>query len=248
MACFASEVRFNIRRALEIDAMPRTFADAALELQTVFGTENVAPLLYSLVKFCRPRTALEVGAGLSTMYILRALKENVEEDRLERTSNRNVYGKTDYYKDEYRPSLLTLDDLSHKKSAARAVRAIAADLQLDNYLTLENTDFKGFSGRIPQRFLPLDFVWFDCGGLEEYIDFVNEYWHLINPAGGILILHSTQTNLALRLFVARLAERHAASADFEMLNLLEPHKKLQNSLSVLRMKSKLVTPIYTYAP
>jgi len=228
----------------------RTFEDAVAELDGVFGTENVGSVLYGLVKLCRPRSVLEVGAGLSTIYLLKALKENVLADGLERTTNKNVYGKTDYYTAAYRPFLLTLDDMSHERSLAPKVSRMAAELRLDDSLILENTDFKGFSRRIPPRLLPLDFVWFDCGGLEEYVDFVNEYWALVNPAGGLIVFHSTQTNLALRLFITKIAERQRASgyAEFELLNLLEPHKKLQNSLSIVRLKHKSRTPLYTYEP
>lgn len=228
----------------------RTFEEAAAELDGVFGTENVGPLLYALVKLCRPRSLLEVGAGLSTIYLLKALAENLEADRLERTTNKNVYGKTDYYADDYRPFLLTLDDMSHGRSLAPKVSEMAAELRLDDALILENADFKGFSSRIPDRLLPLDFVWFDCGGLEEYVDFANEYWPRVNPAGGLIVFHSTQTNLELRLFITKIAERQRASghAEFELLNLLEPHKKLQNSLSIVRLKHKARTPLYTYEP
>lgn len=229
--------------------MVTSFIAATAELQEAFGTENVAPLLGALVRLVRPRCLLEVGAGLTTLHILQALKDNLVDDGRERANTRTTYGKTDYYNIPYRPCLITLDDLSHKKSLAPKIQQLAAELQLDQLLEMENSDFRGFSRRIPAAMVPLDFVWFDCGGLHEYVDFTNEYWPLINPAGGMILFHSTLTNLELRLFITRIAERHARPGnEFELINLLEPHKKLQNSISMVRMTSGMRTPIYTYEP
>ena len=40
------------------------------------GTEQMAPLLYDLVRFHRPRTVVEVGIGYTTAFILRALERS----------------------------------------------------------------------------------------------------------------------------------------------------------------------------
>ncbi|WP_246257595.1 hypothetical protein [Bartonella gabonensis] len=39
------------------------------------GTENTAPLLYTLIQMARPRTILEIGAGDSTRLIAKALQK-----------------------------------------------------------------------------------------------------------------------------------------------------------------------------
>lgn len=235
---------------LERQQMASTFDSLASEVGGVFGTENAAPLLRALVGFTRPRTVLEVGAGLTTLHLLKALKDNVEADREERTTGKNIYGKTAFYDVPYEPRLITVDDLSHPQGLAPRVSHIASQLQLDALLQVEDADFRGFSARIPSSMLPLDFVWFDCGGLGEYIDFTNEYWPLVNGAGGIVVFHSTLTNLELRLFITSIEDRHTRQGDqeFEILNLLEPHKKLQNSLSIIRMTRTMKTPLYTYEP
>jgi hypothetical protein len=41
------------------------------------GTELVSPLLYSLARMLRPRSVVEFGSGYSTLFILRALADNV---------------------------------------------------------------------------------------------------------------------------------------------------------------------------
>ena len=43
------------------------------------GVENMGPLLYSLIRFVKPRTILEVGAGYTTLFVLQALKDNEAE-------------------------------------------------------------------------------------------------------------------------------------------------------------------------
>jgi len=49
---------------------------AAEELRVpVMGSETVAPLLYFLVRFTRPRKVLEVGTGYTTPFIARALAD-----------------------------------------------------------------------------------------------------------------------------------------------------------------------------
>ena len=46
------------------------------------GTENMSFILHSLIKFTRPKVILEFGAGLSTFFILEALKDNINDTTL----------------------------------------------------------------------------------------------------------------------------------------------------------------------
>ena len=48
------------------------------------GTEGAAFLLYGLVKMQRPRTVVEHGSGYSTLFVLRALADNVADTGQER--------------------------------------------------------------------------------------------------------------------------------------------------------------------
>lgn len=43
------------------------------------GAENVAPLLYSLLRFSKPSSVLEVGGGFTTIFLLQALEDNAAE-------------------------------------------------------------------------------------------------------------------------------------------------------------------------
>ena len=42
------------------------------------GTENVAPLLRSLIRMVRPQRVLEIGAGYTTPFLLDGLEKNEE--------------------------------------------------------------------------------------------------------------------------------------------------------------------------
>lgn len=226
------------------------FMKVASQLKGGFGTENVGPLLYTLIKFCRPKSVLEVGAGFSTLFILKALKDNFDEDQLERSQDNYLYGKTEYYNNQYEAILTTLDDFSHSKSLAKSVNELALFLDLAQFAAFKNRDFRGFSKEIDPFLLPFDFIWFDCGGLREYEDFVDEYWKLVNQNGGIILFHSTLTNLDLQPFIQTIKLRQATSdfLNFELVSLLEPHKKIQNSVTMIRVTSKVKNPIYTIHP
>ncbi len=226
------------------------FMQVASQLKGGFGTENVGPLLYTLIKCCRPKSVFEVGAGYSTLFILKALKDNFDEDQLERSQDNYLYGKTEYYSSNYEPILTSLDDFSHPKSLAKSVHQFALFLDIDKFVAFKDRDFRGFSKEIEPSLLPFDFVWFDCGGLREYEDFVDEYWKLVNPKGGIIVFHSTLTNLDLKVFLQKIKLRQATSdfLNFELLSLLEPHKQIQNSVTMIRMISEVKTPIYTIHP
>ena len=52
------------------------------------GTENVGPLLRTLVQMIRPQRILEVGAGYTTPFILDGLKAN--EEGIEGTPEREI--------------------------------------------------------------------------------------------------------------------------------------------------------------
>jgi hypothetical protein len=95
-----------------------------------------------------------------------------------------------------------------------------------------------------------DFVWFDCGGYAEYERFLEEYWSLINPDGGLLLLHSTLTNITIREVLTKLKLRQATTGfnDFELLSLLEPHKRFQNSVTMIRMTSGYRHRTYSINP
>lgn len=220
------------------------------------GVELVSPLLYSLIRLARPRSVLEVGAGYSTLFILQALADNLEDfktsrkklaghvrsdrhkglRRLLKGRHPNPLAVPEYYETPYRPLLSVIDDTSHPATSATKVEEVARELRLNSFLKFHEGDFRGMASRFGEESLPLDLIWFDCGMLRE---FLAEYWDLLNPRGGLLLIHTLPSNrtkfAALKEFREKLVQ--SGSAPFETLSLLEPHKWRQNSVTLIRKMS-----------
>lgn len=230
------------------------------------GVELASPFIYSLLRCIRPRRSLEVGAGYSSLFILQALHDNYVEDQENARSmqghvrsdqhtgvRRLLKGRhplplalPDYYDKPLTPRLLVIDDSSHPSTSADKVTEVAKALGLDTYLKFYEGDFRHASRTFGAELVPFDFVWFDCGGLE---DFQPEYWPLIDPDGGMLMIHSTLANPRKRAFIKRMKEQllelDGREKSFEILSVLEPHKWRQNSFTLIRMVSAKLEASYT---
>ncbi|MFQ5995188.1 MAG: hypothetical protein ACE5K1_08825 [Acidiferrobacterales bacterium] len=221
------------------------------------GTEHAAPLLYSLVRMTRPRHVLEVGLGYTTPFLAQALKDNVEEFDTDRQvlsasgkdDERKLLLLPDHYESDYAPKLYAIDDFSDEDASSREALKVVEKLGLAPLVQVERGDFRGYSNKMGESAFPLDLIWFDCGGLPEYVDFINEYWRLINPDRGLLLLHFTYWNLFfvrdgaedVKLIsgpIANEVKRQQAEAgieaSFEILSLVEPHKQRQGSVTMIR--------------
>lgn len=223
-----------------------------------FGTENVGPLLYALVRMTRPERLLEVGLGYTTPFILQALKDNLDEDAADRTTlggggpaaeERAAVLNQGYFARPYRPRHCAIDNLSTAGQTAHRVLDVVRALGLEPLIDLREADFRGHSARLDGALLPLDFVWFDCGAAPEYVDFINEYWPHINPDHGLLLLHFTYWHVAVTRggvsqqgvllgSIANEIKRQQLAAGvearFEVLSLIEPHKLRQGSVTMVR--------------
>jgi hypothetical protein len=221
------------------------------------GTEHVAPLLYSLIRMTRPRTVLEVGLGHTTPFIAQALKDNVDEFESDRrlfekpieNDERRLLLAPEHYQSDYRPKLYAIDDFSDPESSGPQAFEIVRSLGLASFVEVSQGDFRGRSQKLAPSAFPLDFVWFDCGGLPEYVDFIEEYWRLINPEHGLLLLHFTYWQLSFvqdgvegkKLICGPIANEMkrqqlgtGLNATFEILSLVEPHKHRQGSVTLVR--------------
>ncbi len=221
------------------------------------GTENVGPLLYSLVRMTRPERLLEVGLGYTSPFLAKALGDNLAEftDDLALLEagggpdSRQAMLADAHYKAGYRPRLYAVDDYSGAGSSAPKVLEVLEALDLRQLVSVHRGDFRGYGRRVEPAALPLDFVWFDAGGLAEYVDFIAEYWPLINPNHGMLILHFTYWNIIqerdgverARLVSGSIAnelKRQQLAAGlksiFEVMSLVEPHKTRQGSVTMVR--------------
>jgi hypothetical protein len=245
-------------------------AVAGLDKNWSMGVELLSPLIYSLIRCTKPRSALEVGAGYSSSFILQALADNLEEHRKNQETLRGhvrsdqhrgmrrllkgrhplPLARPDYYSQDYDPVLTIIDDVSHPATSANQVEVAAERLNLRHILRFQKGDFRGMSGSFPPEILPFDFCWFDCGGFYHYAAFLSEYWPLINPKNGLILLHSTLTNVNLRPIVLDLKLKQATDHfnKFELLSLLEPHKYRQNSVTMIRMIPPEGDPAYTVGP
>src|SRR5215472_4603928 len=143
----------------------REFLDVIepLDKNWSMGVELVSPLLHSLIRCTKPRSVLEVGAGYSSIFILQALADNLEEHRErqhllkghvrsdQHTGMRRLLkgrhplplARPEYYGQDYSPVLSIIDDVSHPATSAREVESIAAQLNLSPLLRFHKGDFRG---------------------------------------------------------------------------------------------------------
>lgn len=85
-------------------------------------------------------------------------------------------------------------------------------------------------------------AWFDLGAGARLGALVRAWWPRVDPAGGLLCVHSSLTNAAGAAWLAGVRQQLAAGAGaggaelgrFELLSLREPHKRYQNSVTLLR--------------
>ena len=92
-------------------------------------------------------------------------------------------------------------------------------------------------GSAAGRVGPHDLAWVDAW---ECLFFFDHFWDLVNqnPHGGLIIMRYLMTypeGEAILKYLAGFARSHPG--ELEMVNLLEPHKLTQNSITVLRRTS-----------
>lgn len=107
--------------------------------------------------------------------------------------------------------------------------------------------------------LSFDFVWLDGlldfappkkGDVAAGIDnFLSLLWPRLMP-GALVLLHSTLTNAAVRGWLDKIGERTGPwGRPGAVLSLLEPHKKFQNSVTLLQFRPEgYAEPIYSKLP
>jgi predicted O-methyltransferase YrrM len=234
---------------------------AAVETLRVpaMGTDAVAPLLHALLKMVRPQRVLEVGMGYTTPFLARALAEIAEEtlthgpalaaktrpylDSGTPLDDEWMYGEPallapDFYNAAYRPKLVAVDDQSIPESSSPRVWGVLRDLGLDELITVVNADLRECVQHFPADFKTIDFAWVDAW---ECLYFFDNFWDLVNPNGGLVVMHYLMTYPEGEAFLRYLsALQDSRPGEFEVVNLLEPHKLSQNSVTILRRTSGVV--------
>jgi len=184
------------------------------------GTENVGPLLRTLVQMARPQRILEIGAGYTTPFILDGLKAN--EEMFDDGNLDPRYEK--WYKSNNDPKLVIIDTDSLPQLESKYVEHIQGK-------------FQGRSQELFDKYGEFDMVWFDCGGPEEYQDFVQEYWNICSH---YMIFHYTffqgQPTTAIDVISVAIDgwTRLMGSSNVQRIDILEPHKAGQGSITMLR--------------
>lgn len=234
---------------------------AAVEALRVpaMGTEAVAPLLAAMIKCVRPQRVLEVGMGYTTPFLAAALNEiagavGAESAGLAAKTRRYLESGAQldeewldtepallspaFYGAPYRPRLVAVDDLSIPESSSPRVWDVLCKLDLQHLVTVVNANLSDCTRYFPVDFQPIDFAWVDAW---ECLYFFDNFWDLIDPDGGLVVMHYLMTYPEGEAFLKYLSVlQQQDPGEFEIVNLLEPHKLTQNSLTVVRRTSGAV--------
>ncbi|KAL7542240.1 hypothetical protein ACHAXR_011626 [Thalassiosira sp. AJA248-18] len=233
------------------------------------GVENAGPFLYSFVRFTKCRNIVEVGAGYTTLFLLQALKDNDEE--MKRIVDLDTDGRLrmlDYpfgtpRLEEWRvpsasnssSSLLCIDNCEHQRETASSAVNVARTLGLDSYLQfLKGDAFDALETHFSHT-ESIDLLWCDFGVGARMPEYASNVWGFIKP-GGFMVCHSTLTNARTREWLEGVRQRKGVDEtgipadEYTELSLLEPHKRFQNSMTILQKRvdaegSRFSEPLYS---
>ncbi len=190
------------------------------------GTESVGPLLRSLVRMVRPKRILEIGAGYTTPFLLEGLEKNEELFDDDSGNLNKEYAKN--HKKNYDPKLVIIDDMRSMDKIF--YDGFKKDFNISSkYVEFIEGKFQGKSQKLFDTYGLFDFVWFDCGGADEYIAFMQEYWNICSD---YVFFHHTYSfqlpNDSLSIILG------LAIGNPQHIDILEPHKDRQGSVTMLK--------------
>lgn len=236
------------------------FFDVAEELRDpLTGTEMMAPLLYYLIRSNRAMNVLEYGTGYSTLFILKALSDNlldfnseIKDLKAKKSSYQPAISPEEfdewffdksapfydpaYYMRGYKPKLICFEKLPPSHEYTQKLLTIVDKLKLTPFLMLIQGEPCGQSEKIPKEYLPIDLAWNDD---DSYYKFFNEYWDLLNENNGALLYHNTIS--ATSLVVSELEKikiKLESIKEYEWINIVEPHKLHQRSFTMIKKRPK----------
>ena len=188
------------------------------------GTENVGPLLRTLVQMIRPQRILEIGAGYTTPFLLDGLKANEElfdDGNLDPSYKR-------WHESNNDPRLVVIDTDPLPQLDSKYVEHIQGK-------------FQGKSQGLFEKYGEFDMIWFDCGAPQNYQDFLAEYWNICSH---YMIFHYTffqgQPTTAIDILSGSIdgwARLYGAN-NVQRVDILEPHKAEQGSVTMLKKVSQ----------
>jgi hypothetical protein len=154
-------------------------------------------------------------------------------------------------------SLLCIDNCEHQRETASSAIGVARTLALDSYLQfLKGDAFDALDSHFSSRGVEtVDMLWCDFGVGSRMTEYASRVWRYIRP-GGFLVCHSTLTNERTRTWLEGV-RRHAGeeetgipAGEYAELSLLEPHKRFQNSVTILQKRAgdggtRFEEPVYS---
>ena len=226
------------------------------------GVENMAPLLYTLVRFLKVKSLLEVGAGYTSVFLLQALSDNdVEAKQYERSlveKKCTVDGqpwcvRPGITSHQASPALLhCVDHMGHAHTTANQVAHASQKLNLEEYLVLHDIDFWDFELKES-----VDFIWLDFAAGDKLDQVFQKWWPHLQD-GGYVLCHSTLTNTLTRNWLEKMRGQSEKQVDseaggeefiFHHISFLEPFKMFQNSFSIFQKRSvSYMEPVLTRYP
>ena len=184
------------------------------------GTEAVSPLLRSLVQMVRPNRILEIGGGYTTPFLLQGLVNN------EFVFDDGNLDPSYFIEYKYEAKLVVIDDMSQGKFVKQPGME---EIFNSKYVDYIEGLFQGKSQLLYKKYRSFDFVWFDCGSRQEYLEFFDEYWSICSK---YVIFHYTYSdgrpNKKYETIYSKI------SKECEVLNIIEPHKKRQGSITIVK--------------
>jgi hypothetical protein len=190
-------------------------------------TENVSLFLYSLIKCARPMSILEVGSGYSTLFIAKAI-DDIKSEKEIFTRDCMKENCLDYIGPTYNPKFYVVDDKSVKEFIDN--RAVLDSQGLTKHITFIDDDIDDY---LVNTDIIFDFAWLDFGTGQKYMFYVDSLFKKLKP-GGFIIVHSTEGNLLGKLFTTDLKLLMNYNHNFEMMTIVEPHKRIQSSFTIIK--------------
>jgi len=152
-------------------------------------------------------------------------------------------------------SLLCIDNCEHQRETASSAVGVARTLGLESYLQFLRGDAFDALDTHFSNAETVDMLWCDFGVGSRMTEYASGVWRYIRP-GGFLVCHSTLTNARTRAWLEGI-RRHAGAevtgipaGEYAELSLLEPHKRFQNSVTILQKRvgeggARFEEPIYS---
>ena len=184
------------------------------------GTENVGAFLRSMVMMLRPKRILEIGAGYTTPFLLEGLISN------ERVFDDGNLSESYFQNYNYEAKLVVIDNQSlGKLTKVQGMK----DIVNSKYTEFIEGNFEGKAKELSIKYGHFDFVWFDCGGPEEELSFIQEYWEYCS---NYMFFHFTywdgKPNINHKIIHDNIKGNPV------IIDIVEPHKKRQGSITMVK--------------